>query len=180
MDWWNQSNGETYQREFWPTWLFDLSDKYDYEGSNIGELLMKVDIVPLSLTLAQAAVESGWGTSRYLREGNALYGQYTYDKSLGLLPNDRDEDKKFFVRKFVNLSESTRSYLKNINTHGAYVKLRQERGVLRMNGESLTGLSLVKFLENYSERRFEYVNDIKRIIETNNFMKFDKVEGLIN
>ena len=180
LDWWNQSNGETYQREFWPTWLFDLSDKYDYEGSNIGELLMKVDIVPLSLTLAQAAVESGWGTSRYLREGNALYGQYTYDKSLGLLPNDRDEDKKFFVRKFVNLSESTRSYLKNINTHGAYVKLRQERGVLRMNGESLTGLSLVKFLENYSERRFEYVNDIKRIIETNNFMKFDKVEGLIN
>ena len=91
-----------------------------------------------------------------------------------------EQDKKFFVRKFVNLSESTRSYLKNINTHGAYVKLRQERGVLRMNGESLTGLSLVKFLENYSERRFEYVNDIKRIIETNNFMKFDKVEGLIN
>ena len=180
LDWWSQSNGETYQREFWPNWLYDVSDKYDYEGSNIGELLMRVDIVPLSLALAQAAIESGWGTSRYLREGNALYGQYTFDKSLGLKPQDRDKDKDFYVRKFINLSDSTRSYLKNINTHNAYVKFRQERGTLRMNGDSLTGLSLVKFLDNYSERRSAYVADIKTIIETNNFMKFDKVEGLIN
>ena len=180
LDWWSQSNGETYQREFWPNWLYDVSDKYDYEGSNIGELLMRVDIVPLSLALAQAAIESGWGTSRYLREGNALYGQYTFDKSLGLRPQDRDEDKNFYVRKFINLSDSTRSYLKNINTHNAYVKFRQKRGTLRMNGDSLTGLSLVKFLDNYSERGSEYVADIKTIIETNNFMKFDKVEGLIN
>ena len=180
LDWWSQSNGETYQREFWPNWLYDVSDKYDYEGSNIGELLMRVDIVPLSLALAQAAIESGWGTSRYLREGNALYGQYTFDKNLGLKPEDRDKDKNFYVRKFINLSDSTRSYLKNINTHNAYVKFRQERGTLRMNGDSLTGLSLVKFLDNYSERRSAYVADIKTIIETNNFMKFDKVEGLIN
>ena len=180
LDWWSQSNGETYQREFWPNWLYDVSDKYDYEGSNIGELLMRVDIVPLSLALAQAAIESGWGTSRYLREGNALYGQYTFDKSLGLKPQDRDQDKNFYVRKFTNLSDSTRSYLKNINTHNAYVKFRQKRGTLRMNGDSLTGLSLVKFLENYSERKKAYVADIKTIIETNNFMKFDKVEGLIN
>ena len=180
LDWWSQSNGETYQREFWPNWLYDVSDKYDYEGSNIGELLMRVDIVPLSLALAQAAIESGWGTSRYLREGNALYGQYTFDKNLGLKPQDRDKNKNFYVRKFINLSDSTRSYLKNINTHNAYVKFRQERGTLRMNGDSLKGLSLVKFLDNYSERRAEYVSDIKTIIETNNFMKFDKVEGLIN
>lgn len=180
LDWWSQSNGETYQREFWPNWLYDVSDEYNYEGSNIGELLMRVDVVPLSLALAQAAIESGWGTSRYLREGNALYGQYTFDKSLGLKPQDRDEDKNFYVRKFINLSDSTRSYLKNINTHNAYVKFRQKRGTLRMNGDSLTGLSLVKFLDNYSERGSEYVADIKTIIETNNFMKFDKVEGLIN
>ena len=180
LDWWSQSNGETYQREFWPSWLYNISDKYDYEGSNIGELLMRVDIVPLSLALAQAAIESGWGTSRYLREGNALYGQYTFDKSLGLKPQDRDKGKDFYVRKFINLSDSTRSYLKNINTHNAYVKFRQERGTLRMNGDTLTGLSLSRFLDNYSERRSAYVSDIKTIIETNNFMKFDKVEGLIN
>ena len=180
LDWWSQSNGETYQREFWPNWLYDISDKYDYDGSNIGELLMRVDIVPLSLALAQAAIESGWGTSRYLREGNALYGQYTFNKNLGLKPKDRDKEKDFYIRKFINLSDSTRSYLKNINTHNAYVKFRQERGTLRMNGDSLTGLSLVKFLDNYSERKLAYVADIKTIIETNNFMKFDKVEGLIN
>ena len=180
LDWWSQSNGETYQREFWPSWLYNVSDKYDYEGSNIGELLMRVDIVPLSLALAQAAIESGWGTSRYLREGNALYGQYTFDKSLGLKPQDRDKGEDFYVRKFINLSDSTRSYLKNINTHNAYVKFRQERGTLRMNGDTLTGLSLSRFLDNYSERRSAYVADIKTIIETNNFMKFDKVEGLIN
>ena len=180
LDWWSQSNGETYQREFWPSWLYNVSDKYDYEGSNIGELLMRVDIVPLSLALAQAAIESCWGTSRYLREGNALYGQYTFDKSLGLKPQDRDKDKNFYVRKFINLSDSTRSYLKNINTHNAYVNFRQERGTLRMNGDTLTGLSLSRFLDNYSERRSAYVADIKTIIETNNFMKFDKVEGLIN
>ena len=180
LDWWSQSNGETYQREFWPSWLYNVSDKYDYKGSNIGELLMRVDIVPLSLALAQAAIESGWGTSRYLREGNALYGQYTFDKSLGLKPQDRDKGKDFYVRKFINLSDSTRSYLKNINTHNAYVKFRQERGTLRMNGDTLTGLSLSRFLDNYSERRSAYVADIKTIIETNNFMKFDKVEGLIN
>ena len=173
LDWWSQSNGETYQREFWPSWLYNVSDKYDYEGSNIGELLMRVDIVPLSLALAQAAIESGWGTSRYLREGNALYGQYTFDKSLGLKPQDRDKGKDFYVRKFINLSDSTRSYLKNINTHNAYVKFRQERGTLRMNGDTLTGLSLSRFLDNYSERRSAYVADIKTIIETNNFMKFD-------
>ncbi len=180
LDWWDQSNGETYLREFWPNWLFNLSDKYNYEGSNVGELLMRVDIVPLSITLAQAAIESGWGTSRYLREGNALYGQYTYDKETGIQPRDRDKGKKFFVKKFLNLSESTQSYLKNINTHNAYRKLRQERGKLRMNGESLTGLSLAKYLENYSERKGEYVKDLIQIIRTNNFMKFDRAEGLIN
>ena len=141
---------------------------------------MRVDIVPLSITLAQAAIESGWGTSRYLREGNALYGQYTYDKETGIQPRDRDKGKKFFVKKFLNLSESTQSYLKNINTHNAYRKLRQERGKLRMNGESLTGLSLAKYLENYSERKGEYVKDLIQIIRTNNFMKFDRAEGLIN
>ena len=180
LDWWNQSNGETYQREFWPNWLFDLSDKYNYDGSNVGELLMRIDIVPLSLTLAQAAIESGWGTSRYLREGNALYGQYTFDKNSGIEPKNRDKEKNFFVKKFLNLSDSTQSYLKNINTHNAYRKLRQERGRLRMNGESLTGLSLANFLQNYSERKGEYVQDLIKIIQSNNFMKFDKAEGLIN
>ena len=65
---------------FWPQWLFELSEKYESNDSNLGNLLIKVDIVPISLALAQAAIESGWGTSRYSREGNAIYGQYTFDE----------------------------------------------------------------------------------------------------
>ena len=120
LDWWSESQGENFSRDFWPAWLFELSEKYDAEDSNLGNLLIKVDIIPISMALAQAAIESGWGTSRYLREGNAVYGQYTFEKNKGILPAERDSSKKFFIRKFENLSESTKSYFKNINTHLAY------------------------------------------------------------
>ena len=180
LDWWNQSDGESFSREFWPGWLFELSEKYNYSESSLGNLLIRVDIVPLSLALSQAAIESGWGTSRYLNEGNAIFGQYTYDKKNGIKPRERRENQKFFVKKFANLSESVGSYLKNINTHKAYEELRQERRKLRMNGEDLLGSRLANYLENYSERDMEYVKDIKELMETNNFMKFDKVRSLMN
>lgn len=80
LDWWNESQGENFSRDFWPSWLFELSEKYETSDSNLGNLLMKVDVIPISMALAQAAIESGWGTSRYLREGNAIYGQYTFEK----------------------------------------------------------------------------------------------------
>ena len=180
LDWWNQSGGEVVSREFWPNWLFELSDKYNYTESSLGSLLIRVDIVPLSLALSQAAIESGWGSSRYMNEGNAIFGQYTYDSENGIKPKDRARGKNFFVKRFSTLSESVRSYLKNINTHLAYEDFRQERRKLRMNGESLSGNILVNFLKNYSERGLAYVDDLKLLIETNNFMKFDKTNGLLN
>ena len=161
LDWWNQSGGDVASREFWPNWLFELSEKYDYTESSIGRLLIRVDIVPLSLVLSQAAIESGWGSSRYLNEGNAIFGQYTFDRKKGIKPRDREIGKKFFVKKFSTLSESVRSYLKNINTHPAYEDFRQERRKLRMNGESLSGNVLANFLKNYSERSQAYVDDLK-------------------
>ena len=173
LDWWSESQGENFSRDFWPSWLFELSEKYDTNDSNLGNLLIKVDIIPISMALSQAAIESGWGTSRYLREGNAIYGQYTFEKNKGIVPAERDSSKKFFIRKFENLSESTKSYFKNINTHLAYESLREERKKLRMNGETLSGLKLAGFLTSYSERKEDYVNDVKKIIESNNFMKFD-------
>ena len=127
LDWWSESQGENFSRDFWPSWLFELSEKYDTNDSNLGNLLIKVDIIPISMALSQAAIESGWGTSRYLREGNAIYGQYTFEKNKGIVPAERDSSKKFFIRKFENLSESTKSYFKNINTHLAYESLREER-----------------------------------------------------
>ena len=173
LDWWNESQGENFSRDFWPSWLFELSEKYETSDSNLGNLLIKVDIIPISMALAQAAIESGWGTSRYLREGNAIYGQYTFEKDRGIRPERRESDEKFFIKKFSNLSESTRSYFKNINTHRAYDDFREERKKLRMNGVKLSGVKLVKFLTSYSERRDEYVKDVENIIQSNNFMKFD-------
>ena len=173
LDWWSESQGENFSRDFWPAWLFELSEKYDAADSNLGNLLIKVDVIPISMALSQAAIESGWGTSRYLREGNAVYGQYTFEKNKGIEPAQRDSSQKFFIRKFENLSESTKSYFKNINTHLAYEGLREERKKLRMNGEVLSGLKLADFLTSYSERKQEYVKDVKKIIESNNFMKFD-------
>ena len=180
LDWWNQSGGEVVSREFWPNWLFELSEKYNYTESSLGRLLIRVDIVPLSLALSQAAIESGWGSSRYMNEGNAIFGQYTYDSKKGIKPRERANGKNFFVKRFPSLSESVRSYLKNINTHLAYEDFRQERRKLRMNGESLSGNILANYLKNYSERNEAYVDDLKLLIETNNFMKFDKTNGLLN
>lgn len=174
LDWWRESDGENFSRDFWPQWLFELSEKYESNDSNLGNLLIKVDIVPISLALAQAAIESGWGTSRYSREGNAIYGQYTFDEKKGLKPLKRDANKKFFVRKFANLSESTKSYLKNINTHAAYANFREERKKLRMSGEKLSGQILSSFLSSYSERKQDYIKDVKEIMRTNNFRKYDK------
>ena len=174
LDWWRESDGENFSRDFWPQWLFELSEKYGSSDSNLGNLLVRVDIIPLSLALAQAAIESGWGTSRYSREGNAVFGQYTFDESKGLKPRNRNMDEEFFIKKFSNLSESVRSYLKNINTHLAYADFREERKKLRMSGENLSGYKLVNFLKDYSERREFYIKDVKEIITSNNFQKFDK------
>ena len=174
LDWWRESDGENFSRDFWPQWLFELSENYGSSDSNLGNLLMRVDIIPISLALAQSAIESGWGTSRYSREGNAVFGQYTFDESKGLKPKDRNENDEFFIKKFPNLSESVRSYLKNINTHLAYADFREERKKLRMSGENLSGYKLVNFLKDYSERRESYVKDVKEIMSSNNFQKYDK------
>ncbi len=174
LDWWRESDGENFSRDFWPQWLFELSEKYGSSDSNLGNLLMRVDIIPISLALAQSAIESGWGTSRYSREGNAVFGQYTFDESKGLKPKDRNENDEFFIKTFPNLSESVRSYLKNINTHLAYADFREERKKLRMSGENLSGFKLVNFLKDYSERRESYIKDVKEIISSNNFQKYDK------
>ena len=174
LDWWRESDGENFSRDFWPQWLFELSEKYGSSDSNLGNLLMRVDIIPISLALAQSAIESGWGTSRYSREGNAVFGQYTFDETKGLKPKDRNENDEFFIKKFPNLSESVRSYLKNINTHLAYADFREERKKLRMSGENLSGYKLVNFLKDYSERRESYVKDVKEIMSSNNFQKYDK------
>jgi Bax protein len=159
-------------------WLEDIGRKYRVSGSaeNLDfrqHLLRKIDTLPVSLALAQAATESGWGTSRFAREGNNLFGEHTLANGEGMVPAGRASGAKFEVRIFNDLSESIRAYMLNLNSHRAYVNLRQNRERLRLRGKNISGLDLAGGLLAYSERGEDYVRDIRRIIEANNLTRFD-------
>ena len=175
LNWWTETDGEEIAKEFWPDWLISISDLYNFEGENIGDLLKRVDLIPISLALSQAVIESGWGTSRYARQGNAIFGQYTYDQDSGLIPEKREKKDNHLIKKFGSLNLSVRSYIKNLNTHSAYEGLRKKRRDLRMEGSQITGHKLLPFLYKYSERGNDYIKDLTKLIDENNFKKFDNV-----
>ncbi len=157
-------------------WLGKLAKAYGVDdGVGDGaELLRRVDTVPPSLALAQAAEESGWGRSRFAMQGNAVFGQWTYKKGTGLVPTQRDTGKRHEVRAFADLRSSVGSYLRNLNTHWAYKDFRQRRAELRVNGEPLTGLNLIPTLTRYSERGEKYVETLRGIISYNRLHELDK------
>lgn len=131
-------------------------------------LLRRVDTVPPALALAQAANESGWGTSRFTREANNLFGEWTWNEEIGLLPRRRAEGATHFIRIFPTLHASVRAYMHNLNTGHAYSYLRQMRARLRNQGQSPDGLTLALGLERYSERGQAYVDEIQAMIRANN------------
>ena len=154
-------------------WLLVLSEHYGFKTVSIDNLLKRVDIIPPSLALAQAAEESGWGTSRFVREGNAVFGQWTFSKAGNLIPTARDEDKQHRVRAFDSLLESVRAYARNLNTHKAYRKLRSLRHSLRLKGAPVEGLLLVDNIKSYSQRGEKYVKTIRGLIESNSLSRLD-------
>ncbi len=154
-------------------WLMVMTERYGVKPGDVTSLLKRVDIIPPSLALAQAAEESGWGTSRFVREGNAVFGQWTFSKAGNLVPARRDEDKAHNVRAFSNLLDSVRAYARNLNTHGAYRQLRRARYGLRLRGAPLDGLLLVENLKSYSQRGQEYVGTIRALIESNKLRRLD-------
>ena len=123
--------------------------------------------------LAQAAEESGWGTSRFVHEGNAVFGQWTFSDSGSLVPARRDDDKFHRVRVFSSLLDSVRAYARNLNTHSAYRGVRRQRHELRLKGAPLDGLLMVDNLKSYSQRGEKYVETIRTLIETNNLHRLD-------
>ncbi len=133
---------------------------------DIEELYRRIDIVPPDLALAQAAIESGWGTSRFALTGNALFGQWSWDDD-GIIPLDRRSGARHRINAFNNLSEAVAAYMRNLNTHDAYETLRQVRAEARSRGKPLTGALLAPTLSLYSERRDHYVKDIKTMIRSN-------------
>jgi Bax protein len=158
-------------------WLDSIFKQYDLEANDFETLLDQMDIVPPSLALAQAAEESGWGTSRFALEGNALFGQWTLDPNdKGLRPNNREEGKNHRIKAFNTLSESLTAYVRNLNTNRAYEDFRKKRSEMRRNHESITGNQLALTLDKYSERGIEYVGTLQTLISQNELERFDKLK----
>lgn len=144
-----------------------------YDAANAEVLLRRLDTVPPSLVLAQGAIESGWGTSRFARQGNALFGQRTSNAGQGLKPHGLDADTPVRVAAFPHLLASVRAYIHNLNTHAVYRSFRERRAALRKAGRPVDGSALAGTLVRYSERGGDYVRDLKDIIRHNAFDVLD-------
>jgi len=156
-------------------WLEAVTEWYGAEPGNAADLLSRIDAVPPSLALAQAAQESGWGTSRFALRANALFGQRAWgDGAVGLAPDDPDRDD-FKVRAFPDLQSAVRSYLHNLNSHRAYQDLRDRRARARALGVPLHALELVGGLRNYSEEGPQYVKALTELIRSNQLQSLDDV-----
>ncbi len=158
-------------------WLKKKFKQYGIKSNDLSILKIRMDEVPVSLALAQAAKETGWGTSRFAQEGNALFGQWTWSGE-GLKPKDSDKNEGHKVMKFNVLQASVRAYQRNLNTHSSYKNLRKARAELRDRGENLDSLILVNYLNEYAETGEEYVKVLKKIIEQNNLKDFDDAKLL--
>jgi len=158
-------------------WLNRRFKEYKIKDKDLAELKMRMDIIPVSIALAQAANESGWGTSRFALEGNALFGQWTWSKN-GISPKNKDPDQSHKILQFQILKASVRAYKNNLNTHNAYKEFREVRAKLRQSGTNITGLALIKYLKNYAAIGVKYTEIIKGIIEHNSLTDFDKVNLL--
>ena len=139
-------------------------------------LLGRVDAVPPSLALAQAAVESGWGTSRFAQHGNAVFGQWAWGEDDGIAPREREADAQHTVRSFTRLSDSVHAYLRNLNTHGHYNKLRDRRAEVRKAGKTPGGFDLARFVDRYSIGGKKYVADLREVMEINTLRPLDSAK----
>ena len=159
-------------------WINSKFKQYGVLKRDLSTLKIRMDEVPISLTIAQAAKETGWGTSRFAIEGNALFGQWTWSGE-GIKPAEVNQKSKTHkVMKFKVLKASVRAYQRNLNTQSGYKKFRAARAEMRDNGEQLDSLILADYLDKYAETGKEYIKVIKQIIKQNTLQDFDKVKLL--
>ena len=159
-------------------WLRQKLLEYKVKKGDLEELLFRMDMIPVSIALAQAAKESGWGTSRFALEGNAIFGQWTWDGQ-GIAPLKRDGDKNHKILKFPILRASVKAYKNNLNTHKSYLKFREKRSQLRKKNKRITGLALTDTLKNYAQTGSEYTKILNQIITQNRLSDFEPVR-LVN
>ncbi|MDG3440335.1 glucosaminidase domain-containing protein [Nitrospirillum amazonense] len=160
-------------------WVARLAARYGMDPArkiDLDALLRRVDVVPVSMALAQAAEESGWGTSRFAQHGNALFGQLTWseEEKEGITPRNRHPGDTSRFRKFEDLLECVRVYMQNLNTHDAYAQFRATRASLRRQGKPLDTMLLLNTLDKYSELGPVYVKAVRSLIRTNNLRDFDQ------
>tara|TARA_B100001121_G_scaffold308133_1_gene331341 strand:+ start:1301 stop:2479 length:1179 start_codon:yes stop_codon:yes gene_type:complete len=160
-------------------WLNKKFKQYGVLKKDIPTLKRRMDIIPPSMAIAQAAKETGWGTSRFALEGNALFGQWTYSEK-GIKPAAADAGTKHKVMMFNVLKSSVRAYARNLNTHKSYKKMRFIRAIQRDNIGKLNSIELVNYLDQYAETGKEYTIILKKIIDQNNLIDFDDVKILPN
>ncbi len=158
-------------------WMKKRFKEYKIDDQDLSKLKMRMDIIPVSLALAQAANESGWGTSRFALEGNALFGQWTWSKK-GITPLKKDKKKNHKVLQFQILKASVRAYKNNLNTHNAYKEFREIRATLKEEGKNVTGLDLTKYIKSYAAIGEKYVAIIEDIIKKNSLTDFDQANLL--
>jgi len=158
-------------------WLKRRFKEYKIEDQDLSKLKMRMDIIPVSIAIAQAANESGWGTSRFALEGNALFGQWTWSKE-GISPKNKDPNQSHKILQFQILKASVRAYKNNLNTHNAYQEFREVRAQLREEDKRIIGLDLTKYLKNYASIGEKYVAILDDIIERNSLTDFDKANLL--
>jgi len=163
-------------------WLADLARVYKLPGADSGtidaaegaELMRRVDAIPLSLELAQGAVESGWGTSRFADVGNSLFGQWSW--AGGIAPEEQRTDTHgdHRIAAFQSTGLSVWSYALNLNTHDAYAEFRRKRAEARAHGKLPRGHDLVETMSRYSERGHHYVAELKTIMRQNKLDPIDE------
>ena len=158
-------------------WINKKFKQYGVVNKDLSTLKIRMDMVPVSLAIAQSAKETGWGTSRFALEGNALFGQWTWEGE-GIKPSGADTNSTHKVMKFKVLKASVRAYIRNLNTHRSYKSFRRERAEQRDNFEKFNSLELADHLDKYAETGKEYVKILKQIIKQNSLTDFDDAKIL--
>ena len=158
-------------------WLNLKFKQYGVVNKDFSTLKIRMDEIPVSMAIAQAAKETGWGTSRFAQEGNALFGQWTWSGE-GIKPSEADGDSKHKVMKFNVLQASVRAYQRNLNTHSSYKNFRSARAELRGEGEKLDSIILSEYLIKYAETGKQYIKILQQIIRQNNLTDFDDAKLL--
>ena len=169
----NKSNNSKSEKN----WLDKKYRQYGVKSNDLSTLKIRMDEIPVSLAIAQAAKETGWGTSRFAQEGNALFGQWTWSGE-GLRPKEAKEGEDHKVMKFNILQASVRAYQRNLNTHSTYKDFRKARAKLRDSNNKLDSIELSKYLNKYAETGNQYVEVLKKIIKQNKLQDFDDAKLL--